>query len=233
MSAPVAERALDALVSSLLRETWSRDRSHGAVENGFPGRSGLLLPADYACEHPGAFDHLQLECVAIGSGGATLTLEVRYLQPGGERDGPEERRVSTPVWTLDSLALAHRSLPIPADSADLPPRGRIHVAAEELAEDLWFIGVRVENLTRMTERGERMERAAALRHALHSTHVLLRLQRGRFLSPDEPEGPAGALASRTRNVNTWPILAGEDAEVLLGSAIPLTDLAAPAPESRS
>ena len=83
------------------------------------------------------------------------------------------------------------------------------------------MSLRVEN---RTDAAEGADRAGALRHSLLSTHPILRIDGGRFVSPLE----AGA---RCASVNTWPVLATADDEVMLGATIVLPDHPQIAPES--
>jgi hypothetical protein len=71
---------------------------------------------------------------------------------------------------------------------------------------------------------EGLGRAAALEHSLLSTHLLARADGGRFVSPLEAAG--------CEQVNTWPVLASEADDVVLGAAIMLPDHPQLAPESR-
>jgi len=75
-----------------------------------------------------------------------------------------------------------------------------------------------------TEVPEGLDRAGALEHSLLSTHLLAHADGGRFVSPLE--------ASGCEQVNTWPVLAGEADDVVLGAAIMLPDHPQLAPESR-
>ncbi|WP_432074534.1 hypothetical protein [Streptomyces wuyuanensis] len=77
------------------------------------------------------------------------------------------------------------------------------------------------------------DRDAALPHSLVASHLLLRLDRGSFLSmTDPPEWAKGAVAA-CRNLHTWPVLAGEPGatDLVLSSPIILEDHPAIAPES--
>jgi hypothetical protein len=75
-----------------------------------------------------------------------------------------------------------------------------------------------------TEVPEGTDRAEALRHSLLSTHLLARADGGRFISP--------LLAQGCEQVNTWPVLATEADDAVLGAAIVLPDHPQLAPESR-
>ena len=77
---------------------------------------------------------------------------------------------------------------------------------------------RVENLTDAVPSG----RAEALRSSLISTHLVLRAHGGRFVSP---------LESGLASVNTYPVLASESDDVVVGAAIVLPDHPRLAPES--
>ena len=80
--------------------------------------------------------------------------------------------------------------------------------------------LRVEN---RTEAPAGLDRGEALRLSLISTHPLLTVKRGRFLSQ---------LDAPCRSVNTWPVLASPADDVMLGAAIVLPDHPQIAPESR-
>jgi hypothetical protein len=67
-----------------------------------------------------------------------------------------------------------------------------------------------------------LDRAGALGHALISVHILVFVDGGRFVSP---------LESGRESVNTWPVLAGENDDTILGAAIVLPDHPQVAPRS--
>jgi hypothetical protein len=67
-----------------------------------------------------------------------------------------------------------------------------------------------------------LDRGEALGHALISVHIVLRVEDGRFLSP---------LESGRESVNTWPVLASEHDDAILGAAIVLPDHPQVAPRS--
>ncbi len=67
-----------------------------------------------------------------------------------------------------------------------------------------------------------LDRAAALRYSLISLHILVHVDEGRFISP---------LESRRESVNTWPVLATDNDDTILGAAIVLPDHPQVAPRS--
>jgi hypothetical protein len=67
-----------------------------------------------------------------------------------------------------------------------------------------------------------LERGEALRHSLISLHILVHAEDGRFVSP---------LESGRESVNTWPVLASDNDDAILGAAIVLPDHPQVAPRS--
>ncbi|WP_405014756.1 hypothetical protein [Kitasatospora sp. NBC_01539] len=112
--------------------------------------------------------------------------------------------------------------------------GLVRVTAEELPGPyrvLRLIAV-VENITEWTPPAD-ADRESALRHSLVSTHLLLGLDGGGFLSMTDPPQWAAPEIARCRNQHTWPVLAGEPGrpDVVLSSPIILEDHPQIAPES--
>jgi hypothetical protein len=91
---------------------------------------------------------------------------------------------------------------------------------EPRGEGRRLVSYRIENLTEVPDG---LDRGEALRHSLISTHPVLRVQGGRFISQ---------LDAACESVNTWPVLASPEDDVMLGAAIILPDHPQIAPESR-
>lgn len=108
--------------------------------------------------------------------------------------------------------------------------GHVEVTAEPVAADVFRITVRVENLTQVT--GD-LAREQALRHALVSTHTILGLEQGAFISLLEPPGQLREAAACCDNIGAWPVLVGEpgQTDTLFSSSIILYDYPRIAPES--
>jgi hypothetical protein len=201
---------LDELVSSLLFEGYALyPYTPGATKNATPTPFGIVYPPAYAAECAGATDHARLECFAEPEPGATLSAVLRFLAPSGERHEATERRVS-----LGPLTLGDR------DTAQFPG-GRFTVRSEPLGDDgRTRVRACVHN-TAAVAGG--LDRAAALTHSLISTHVVVQISAGRFISPLEGGG---------ESVNIWPVLATPGDDAVLGAAIVLPDHPQIAPESR-
>jgi hypothetical protein len=201
--------ALEELVASLLYEGYALyPYTPGALKNATPTPFGIVYPPAYAARCAGAFDHARLECVAQPAEGATLNVTLRYLSPSGERHQAQEQRVE-----LGPVALGHR------DTVEFPG-GRLTVRSEALDGERALVRACVHN-TRNVQAG--LDRRAALADSLISTHVVLTISAGRFISP---------LDSGRENVNIWPVLATPLDDAILGAAIVLPDHPQIAAQSR-
>jgi hypothetical protein len=108
-------------------------------------------------------------------------------------------------------------------------RGEVEVTGERLSASLWRLTVRVVNTTPW----EPSDREDALRGTFCSTHTLLQAAGGAFVSMTDPPPAHRAAADACRNIGTWPVLVGDDADrrTLLSSPIVLPDRPQIAPES--
>jgi hypothetical protein len=164
-----------------------------------PGATKNATPTPFGIVYPPVF--------AAGSGATFdhLRLECRLAEPGP---------LSAEVRFLQSSGEGHRAvercveLHAPGESRfafdGLQGRARLRV-------DDALVRVCVHNLT---EVADGLGRAEALASSLISTHVIVRATGGRFLSP---------LEAGCQSVNTFPVLATPDDDVVLGAAIVLPD----------
>jgi len=201
---------LDELVRTLLYEGYALyPYTPGATKNATPTPFGIVYPPEYAGECAGAFDHARLECVAEPSSGATLGAELHYLMPRGERHEAIERRQD-----LGPVAIGERS------SVEFAG-GRFTVRSEPLGDDgRALVRACVHNTARVAPG---LDRAAALTSSLISTHIVVRVSAGRFISP---------LESGRESINIWPVLATAADDAVLGAAIVLPDHPQISPQSR-
>ncbi len=199
---------LEQLVGSLLYEGYALyPYTPGATKNATPTPFGIVYPRTYAAECEGAFDHARLECSAEAPEGATLIGMLRYLTPSGERHQAEEHRVE-----IGPVALGER------ETVQFPG-GRFTVRSE-VAEGRTQVRACVHN---EADVASGLDRGAALLESLISTHIVLRLSAGCFISP---------LETPHHSVNTFPVLATPSDDTVLGAAFVLPDHPQIAPESR-
>lgn len=109
--------------------------------------------------------------------------------------------------------------------------GTVEVSAQKVGDDLFKVSILVQNLTPLETPAE--NRDAALMQSLVSTHTILGVKSGEFVSLLEPPTELQELASGCQNVGAWPVLVGAPGQrdTLLASPIILYDYPQIAPES--
>jgi hypothetical protein len=107
--------------------------------------------------------------------------------------------------------------------------GEIAVDREVIRPGLTRITVRIANASPWA--GD--TRAAALRQTFCSTHAVLRVRDGAWVSPTDPPAELRGEVEACENSGSWPVLVGElgDRSTLLASPIILGDYPEIAPES--
>jgi hydrogenase maturation protease len=110
--------------------------------------------------------------------------------------------------------------------------GCVELSAEPIDNDLFRLRVRILNHTELAE-AERLSRDEAMLRSLVSTHTILEVRDGAFVSLTDPPEPCRAAAAGCRNEGTWPILVGAegDTDAMLSSPIILPDYPQVAAES--
>jgi hypothetical protein len=224
--------SIEELVRSLLYEGYALYPYTPGVKNATPTPFGIVYPPAYAEAQPAAYSMLRLEAVQQGGPDARLNATVLFLQATGERHEASERSLELGPVTLAELARSplreEFSFPL-EEGREL--RGRIAMRAELLSTSLARIRLCVHNETEMAADPTAASRGEALRHSLVSTHPLLEVQGGRFVSPLEREGDEGEAALASEPLNTFPVLIGDEDSAVLGAAIVLPDHPELAPES--
>lgn len=214
--------SLGELVESMLYEGYALyPYTPQATKNATPTPFGIVYPPAYAAGTPGAFDHLQMDCVLDPGDEAEVRAEVAFLQATGVRHQATERRVR-----LDPVGVRGASAPLREASFEFEGlAGVARLTAKPWVESSWRVCLRVENTTIVPPgTAATMTRAEALSSALISAHPVLTVENGRWRSPLEVSG--------CENVNTWPVLATDEDDAMLGAAIILPDHPEIAPESR-
>ena len=110
--------------------------------------------------------------------------------------------------------------------------GSIEVSAEQLVDGLFKVRVRVRNDTPFDSRAAH-DRDTALLNSLVSTHVVLGIRDGAFVSKIDPPERWKNLAEACENVQSFPVLVGEPGatDAMLAAPIILYDYPQIAPES--
>jgi len=110
-------------------------------------------------------------------------------------------------------------------------QGVVEAKAQKLSPDVWKLTIGIENVTPLAV-ADREERAGAQLRAFASTHAILTVEDGAFISLLDPPDDLRDAAGDCRNVGAFPVLVGgEDNSAMLASPIILYDHPAIAPES--
>jgi hypothetical protein len=112
--------------------------------------------------------------------------------------------------------------------------GAIETSVCKIDKDVSRVTVRIWNKTSVPKADLENQDAIVMR-TFASTHTVLHVNGGEFISLLEPPPEYAEVAAACRNVNTWPVLVGETAkgerETMLSSPIILYDYPQIAPES--
>ena len=195
--------SLEDLVDSLLYEGY-------ALYPYTPGAAKNSTPTPFGIVYPPAYAEAldttydHLELQCVVEGEGELSAEVRFLAPSGERHRAEAQRLEG-SGEFRAAGLSIRTL----------------LAVTPLEGNRRLVSYRVENVT---EAPPGLNRAAAIERSLISAHPIVSVRGGRFIS--QLEAPCDS-------VNTWPVLASPQDDVMLGAAIVLPDHPQIAPESQA
>lgn len=110
--------------------------------------------------------------------------------------------------------------------------GAVEIMGERVSDELFKVCIRIRNTTPF-ELAKNASRDDALLSSMASTHTVLGVQDGRFVSLLAPPDAISELAASCKNVGTWPVLVGEEGQcdTMLSSPIILYDYPKIAPES--
>jgi hydrogenase maturation protease len=110
--------------------------------------------------------------------------------------------------------------------------GQAEVSAEPAGEGAIRLTVRVQNTTPVPE-PDKVGREQAMLQSMASTHAVLSVEGGGFVSLSDPPEALRAAALACQNVGVWPVLVGEPGSdhTVLASPIILEDHPQVAPES--
>jgi hydrogenase maturation protease len=111
-----------------------------------------------------------------------------------------------------------------------PINGTVEISASRIFVDLFKLTIRITNETQLAELGSRDQ---ALMQSLISTHTLLGVEDGDFVSLTDPPDIYTGEARACRNIGAWPVLVGDGVQrdTILSSPIILYDYPQLAPES--
>jgi hypothetical protein len=194
-----------------------------SLKNRQPCAFGSVFPRAHA-QATGDIEpwSMQIECLACGDDSAVLQGWVRFLQSGCP--DAVEREVALTETCLSALPMQPRNFEFSyvLDGAT-PLQGVVRLSAEHLGPSVLKVRVLIENQTP----------AGTMAHTMLSTHAVLAIRGGRFLSLIDPPDEARPLAEACQNRGAWPVLVGDRAlhNLVLAAPIILDDFPEIAPES--
>jgi hypothetical protein len=206
--------SVERLLSTLLYEGYALyPYTPGATKNATPTPFGIVYPPAYAAGGPHTFDRARMQLVL--EPGSSVSGTLAFLESSGARHQSVSRRVEIEADATVEFAF---------DSV----QGRLRLATAPLAGGLVRVAMCVHNTTPVPEG---LDRAAALRASLLSTHLVARSPGGRFASPISPGPAAAPHVAHCEHVNIFPVLATDSDDTVLGATIVLPDHPQIAPES--
>ena len=170
----------------------------------------------------------------------TETIEARHLPSFEVWEEGIPREVSPLDVKLSDLLSAEQHIEINIPGGELEDTedplairrlqaitGTVTLRAEPVVERVYRLTVRIEN----TMQGDAQQNSTL--QALVSTHTLLQIRQGSFVSQLEPPDELAPLVQECQNLSTWPVLIGDEGETdaMLSSPIILYDYPRIAPES--
>jgi hydrogenase maturation protease len=191
---------------------------------------GVLVPPAFSERERGAeTSEMRTECLVSG-GSASLDFRVRFLQVEASPNWQEatEREVRLADSSLAGLPEEPRR-----EQFRFPPiEGAVEISAVRLEDDLYRLAVRVLNHTALAGL-EPQSRDEVLPFSLASTHTILAVKDGEFISLLDPPERFREAAAGCRNAGAWPALVGNAGErdAMLSSPIILYDYPQIAEES--
>jgi hydrogenase maturation protease len=137
----------------------------------------------------------------------------------------------TPGYTLEPVPGPRRTFVGIVEREQCRIDGGADLAAESVGDGFYRLTVRIENRTQYD--AATGDRDRALAHALVSTHTILGVENGDFVSLLDPPEQLRGLAAACTNLGTWPVLVGApgQTDTMLSSPIILYDYPEIAPES--
>jgi hypothetical protein len=182
---------------------------------------------------------VQAELLVEGRDGAALRVLARGLHLETRAgDEPWDEGVEREIAADVSLETAMHEQAFVLDGGERPGRsreqvtGRLTVSATALPGPYGVtkVRVRIENLTPWSDAAA--TRDEVVRRSLVGTHLLVSVDKGRFLSLVDPPEWARPYVEECEHTGLWPVRVGDDDEVVLASPIILEEHPQIAPESQ-
>jgi len=209
-----------------------------AIKNRQRWNFGVLYPPAYAGQQAGSdTSEMRTECLLRASPEASPKVRIRFLHliaqtlEGQQWQGAMPREIEVDARTLSELAsqAGPQNVAFPGGDNLRPLEAVVEIEGTRLADNLYKLSVSISNTTVLAG----STREQALMQSLVSTHTILGIEGGEFISLLDPPDELRVAAAACANRGTWPVLAGEEGhrDAMLSSPIILYDYPQIAPES--
>ncbi|MEX2587991.1 MAG: hypothetical protein WD602_08375 [Actinomycetota bacterium] len=227
-------QSVEDLAQSLLYEGYALyPYTSTNAKNATPTPFGIVYPPAYAERLPTLHDCLQIQCIVEYEPDATLEGTVLFLVPSGVEYRAAEQRLKidyTPIGFLESEPGVVGLELSPDEHGRGGLKAEARLSAEVLTPGQARMTLRVDNLTEVpADEARDWDRPQALVHSLISTHAFVKISGGKFVSPLESKDER---VSGCKHINSWPVLATEEDDSVLGAAIMLPEYPKIASESK-
>jgi len=189
-----------------------------------PKPFGVLYPERYCPANSHLYYSMQTACIVKGDPAMRLSVRVRFLQiekPGEAQEREITPREATVEKLLESRAACY-FVSTPASPAGLKGRVVMQAFPIEGMDDAFRIVVGVENCTVFDEPGP-LTPETLLKQAFVSTHTIIRVRDGRFISNQNPGPEWEEAVKECVNERTFPVLIGDSNNTILSSPVILYD----------
>jgi hypothetical protein len=183
-----------------------------SVKNRHRWNFGVLYPEPYR-ESNGERGTARTECLVEAAVAAFLDVKVRFFQLAGS--SPTEREVLVSGLVLEELILCPNETLFSFGQIT----GSLQVSARKTGPGVFQVTAVISNLGKFG--GD--DRDEALARSLISTHAILTVRGGKFISLIDPPERFKEMAAQCQNVGLWPVLAGVDDDQMLAAPIILGD----------
>jgi hypothetical protein len=251
-------RLVESIASAVLYEGYLLyPYRPSAIKNRQRFNFGVIYPRSHGLMHNEAWS-MQTECLMTGDKRTRIEARVRFLHLLSREKGDAqpiwqeavEREIVTPEIGPGCGDQVSYAFPgeVKNDKGDVRRQeninGQIEIATNQVTERLFRVTVRIMNLTpyepatlsdtkTCNDEARHEARTETMLRSLASTHTILCVREGKFISSLDPPEEWRDAAAACRNIGTFPVLVGEEGErdCLLSSPIILYDYPRIAPES--
>ncbi|MEO5904567.1 MAG: hypothetical protein ABIQ55_11175 [Gemmatimonadaceae bacterium] len=223
-----------------------------AVKNRQRFNFGVIYPLEAAATEGPDAHLMQTECLVEGSSLTTIEIRVRFLhliqrtfsEEGNDPPWQEavERSVSVPATEIGELLVTPKEVAISYDAGETREpvpntTGRIgvvvrrqhaleanlEISATEARPGFFRIRVQIRNAALLGKND--LNRDDLLLRSLVSTHTILSVTNGEFISLLDPPLEQREIAAACHGVRSWPVLVGEKGhrDTMLSSPIIIYD----------